>query len=254
VNDTDPYNISFGNPGLKPEKSHNFNLNYSLFSPKYTLNASANYSYVNNSIERFSFIDEAVGDNVKQSTYDNIGRNQRVGVYVNAGWTPNKVLRINFNGGINYTDLKSAELDAANSGLNGNFYATAQVSLPKDFRINANGGYYSGWVQLQGKQSSQYWTSISVNKDFLQKKLTVSLSCANPFDKNREFEYSTTTDYFYVKGLSRYPAREGRISLSYRFGNMKESIRKVQRGISNDDVKGGGSGGNEGGGGGGGGM
>jgi len=35
---------------------------------------------------------------------------------------------------------------------------------------------------------------------------------------------------------------EGRISISYRFGNMTESIRKVQRSITNDDVLDGGSG------------
>ena len=38
--------------------------------------------------------------------------------------------------------------------------------------------------------------------------------------------------------------REIRIGISYRFGNLKEAIRKVERGISNDDVKsGGGTGG-----------
>ena len=39
------------------------------------------------------------------------------------------------------------------------------------------------------------------------------------------------------------PMREGRISVSYRFGTMKEAIKKVQRGITNDDVKSGGEGG-----------
>jgi hypothetical protein len=43
--------------------------------------------------------------------------------------------------------------------------------------------------------------------------------------------------------------REGRISISYRFGTMKEAIKKVQRGISNDDVKSGGDNSSGGGGG-----
>ena len=246
VNDTDPYNISYGNPELKPEKSNVFNLNYSYFSPKVTLNISANYSYVNNSIERYTFIDEN-DPNVKQSTYGNIGRNQRTGVYVNAGWTPNKVLRINFNGGMNYTDLKSAELDASNSGLNGNGYMTAQISLPKDFRINAYGGYFSGWIMLQGKYSSQYYNGISCNKDFLKKKLTVSLSCSNPFTKYMKYKGSTSSEFFHNQYSMCFPVREARINISYRFGTMKEAIKKVQRGINNDDVKSGGEGGSGGG-------
>ena len=33
------------------------------------------------------------------------------------------------------------------------------------------------------------------------------------------------------------PSRQARINISYRFGNMRESIKRVQRRISNDDVK-----------------
>ena len=43
-------------------------------------------------------------------------------------------------------------------------------------------------------------------------------------------------------------AREFRLSVSYRFGTMKGQIKKVRRGISNDDTKGGGEGNNAGGG------
>ena len=245
VNDTDPYNILYGNPELVPEKSHSFNANYSYFSPKITLNISASYSYVNNAIERYSFIDET-DINVKQNTYGNIGSSQRSGVYVNAGWTPNKVLRINLNGGLNYASLKSAELDASNSGLTGNIFANTQLTLPKDFRINVSGMYYSGFIMLQGNQSSQHYITISANKDFLEKKMTVSFSLLKPFMKNLEIESSTSNEFFYNKYISQYPMREARIGISYRFGSMKEAIKKVQRGISNDDVKSGGDSGSSG--------
>ena len=36
-------------------------------------------------------------------------------------------------------------------------------------------------------------------------------------------------------------SRDFRFSISYRFGTMKGSIKKVRRGISNDDVKSGGN-------------
>ena len=70
-----------------------------------------------------------------------------------------------------------------------------------------------------------------------------------------KYKYSMSDEYFSSSSISHYRNREVRINLSYRFGTMKEAIKKVQRGISNDDVKGGGGGGgSEGGGGGGGGM
>jgi outer membrane receptor protein involved in Fe transport len=246
VNDTDPHNISYGNPELVPEKSHNFSYNYSFFSPKYTLNASASYMYINNAIENYEFIDPADPD-VKRRTYGNIGRKQSAGLYVSGGWTPNKILRFNLNGGMNYIELKSVELDASNSGLTGSCNLMAMVTLPKDFRINAMAYYMSGQVMLQGKQTGFLITGLTANKDFLKKKMTVSLSLTNPFNKSLKIEMSTLNDYFERNITVRQPIREGRISVSYRFGTMKEAIKKVQRSITNDDVKSGGEGGSGGG-------
>jgi len=246
VDDTNPYNISYGNPNLVPQKAHNFNLNYSYFSVKYTLNASASYSYTNNAISNYSFIDPADPD-VRRSTYGNIGSNQTVGLYVTAGWTPNRTLRVNLNGGLNYRDMKSAELDISNSGFSGNCYMNMQITLPKDLRINAMGQYQGRFVMLQGSQSALYMASIGINKDFLQKKLTVSLSCMSPYSKYLKVNMSTLTEYFATNMKQAMPYRQLSISVSYRFGNMTEGIKKAQRGITNDDVMGGSGGGNAGG-------
>ena len=242
VNDVDPNNISYGNPNLEPEKANSFNLNYSSFSSKLTLNISTDYSYVNNAIEGYTFIDPAKPD-VKQTTYGNIGRSRRASMYVNTGWTPTRALRLNINGGLIHSDMRSAELDASNSGLTGNCYINAQLTLPKDFRISAYWQYLSGWVMLQGKQSGYNVTGLGLNKDFLKKKLTVSLMCTSPFSSDLQMKYSIFNNYFVRNYTSYQPIREGRISISYRFGTLKEAIKKVQRGITNDDVKGGESGG-----------
>ena len=241
VDDTNPYNVSYGNPNLVPEKSNNFNLNYSFFSTKMTINVSTSYSYINNSIQSYTFINPDEPD-VRQNTYGNIGRNQRAGLFVNAGWTPNQVFRINFNSGLNYADMKSDELNTSNSGLTGNVFVDTQITLPKDFRINASGQYMSGRVMLQGKQSGYYFANLGVNKDFMQRKLTVSLSYNNPFSRFLKMTASTSNEYFATNNTSFRPMREARISISYRFGNMSESIRKVQRSIVNDDVLDSGSG------------
>ena len=242
VNDTDPYNISFGNPNLVPEKSNSFNLNYSFFSTKITLNLSASYSYIGNAIESYTFINPEQTE-VKRQTYKNIGRNQSTGFYATAGWTPHRMLRISFNGGLNYSDMKSVELDASNSGLTGNGTIGAMLSLPKDFRINANGAYMARTVMLQGDQSGYFYLYLTAGKDFLQKKMSVSVMCLNPHTKYLKLTGTTTTEDYASKYTIYYPMREIRIGISYRFGNLKEAIRKVERGISNDDVKSGGGGG-----------
>lgn len=244
VDISNPSNISYGNPHLDSEKSHNINLNYSLFNAKFNLNASANYTFVNNSIERYTFVND---EGVYVTTFDNIGKRQQVGAYLYGRWSPVPLFNISVNGGVNYIDYKADQRGLSNNGVRGNVYSNAQVNLPKDFRVNVYGGYYSPWIMLQGKGSGQYFTGLNVSKDFLNKKLSVSLSCNNPFWKTMKYEMNTTDEQFRMRNISHWRARDFSIRLSYTFGTLKDQIKKVRRGINNDDQKGGSQGGEGGG-------
>ena len=247
INDVDPQNISQGNPNLDSEKSNNVNLNFSKFTQKFSINASLSYTFVNNPIERYSFTaDFPVDDPRSQyngamwNTYDNIGKKQQVGMFLYGNWSPTTWFRIYMNGGLDYTDLKAPTLDLKKDGVSGRVFGGTQFTLPKDFRINLNGGYFSPWIMLQGKQSPFYFAGLNVSKDFLKKKLSVSVGANNPFWKTMKMEMTTNGEGFRNVSTNWRSAREFRFSVSYRFGTMKGQIKKVRRGISNDDSKGGG--------------
>lgn len=227
VNNADPQNISYGNPNLDSEKSNNINLNYSMFAQKFSINASATYTFVNNSIERYTFIDPE-NPGVFQTTYGNIGKKQSTGLFVYANWNPVPLFRIYMNGGLDYTDLKSEKNDMANSGFSGRIFAGTQFNFPLDFRVNIQGGYFSPWIQLQGKGSPFYFTGISVNKDFLKKKLSVQLSFQNPFWKRMKMENTTSDDTFFRREINYRTMRMLMVSVSYRFGTLKDAIKKVK--------------------------
>lgn len=246
IDDTDPQHISQGNPNLKSEKSNNLNLNYSMFAQKFSINASVSYSFVNNSIEQYSYIVEDPQSPYKGamwSTYDNIGKKRQVGLFLYGNWNPVPLFRIYMNGGVDYVDLKSPSLGIEKDGVSGRIFAGTQFNFPKDFHLNLNGGYFSPWIMLQGKQSPFYFAGLNVSKDFLKKKLSVSVGAQNPFWKTMEMKSTTNGDGFTQVSKNWRSAREFRFSISYRFGTLKESIKKVRRGISNDDMKGGSSGG-----------
>lgn len=256
INDVNPQNISQGNPNLDSEKSNNVNLNYSKFTQKFNINASLSYNFVNNSIQRYTTRAAFPVDDPRSqyngalwNTYENAGKNQSVGLYIYGSWNPIPLLRFTVNGGASYTDLKSTSLGLSNSGYSGNVYANSQITLPKDFRIDLYGGYYSPWIQLQGKGSSSYFAGLGVNKDFLKKKLSVSLRCMSPFWKDMKWTNTTFGDGFTQTSTTWRTTRDVYLSVSYRFGTMKGQIKKVRRGINNDDSKSGGQGGSGGGGG-----
>ncbi len=256
INDTDPQNISQGNPNLDSEKSNNINFNFSKFAQKFSVNASLSYTFVNNSIEQYSEIanfpqsdPRSVYNGALWNTYGNIGKKQQVGFFLYGNWNPIPLFRIYMNGGVDYTDLKSEAMDLKNSGFSGRIFAGTQFNLPKDFRINLHGGYFTPWIMLQSEYSPFYFAGLNVSKDFMKKKLSVSVGAQNPFWKNMKMETTTTGEGFHNVATTWRSAREFRISVSYRFGTLKDSIKKVKRGISNDDMKsneGGNTGGGEG--------
>lgn len=245
VNESDPENISYGNPHLDSEKSHNINFNYSMFSQKFNINVNGYYSFVNNAIERYTFINDK---GVYVSTFDNVGSRQNVGLYLYARWNPVPLFNITLNGGLGYLEYESKSRDLKNDGFRGNVYSNAQFNLPENFRVNVYGGYYSPWIMLQGKGSGQYFTGMNLSKDFLKKKLTVTLSANSPFWKTMNYDSTMEDEFFRSENRNKWRARDFSVRFSYTFGNLKGQIKKVRRGINNDDSKSGESGGGEGGG------
>lgn len=255
LNDSNPTNISQGNSHLDSEKSHSFNLSYSNFTQKFNINLSARYSFTNNSIEQVTEqvkdteiegLQNPTGKEVLYSTYQNIGksRNASLSGYVNWNATSNTRIYANLYG--NYTYMEGAN-GLKNDGWNLFAYGDAQQSLPHDWRISLNIYGQTPWIMLQGKGSSFFDYGLSVNKSFLNKRLTLSAFASNFFKKYTSPTSSIEGVGFTQDSWNRYTRQRFGVSVSYRIGELKASVKKAARTISNDDVKGGGG---EGGGGG----
>lgn len=234
INDVNPTNISYGNPNLEAEQTHSFNINYGSFSQKVNFNTTLSYSMSKNAITSYSFVEDGVTNN----TYANIGKNQNVGLNLYGSWTPTQMIRLFANANVNYTDIRSSVNEQLkNNGFSGQGFSGLTITLPRDFRIGANAGVFTNRVQLQTTQSTFYFYSFNVMKSFLNKKLDVNISTNSPFSKYLEINSTTTGEGFVQKSKFMNPMRTARINITYRFGDLKSSIKKVQRSITNDDVK-----------------
>jgi len=256
LNDADPSYISQGNPELDSEKSHSFNLSYSNFTRKFNINISARCSFTNNSIESVTMLmpdteieglKNPTGKDVLYATYANIGKRRSAGMNAYVNWNATSRTRIYMNMSGNYSYLEGSE-GMRNDGWSLFAYGGAQQTLPHDWRISLNVFGQTPWIMLQGKGSSFFDYGLSVNKSFLNKRLTLSAFASNFFKKYMD-QSSTTEGAGFVRETNfRYSRQRFGISLSYRIGELKASVKKAARTISNDDVKGGGSGSGGGGG------
>lgn len=253
--DRNPMFISQGNSELESEKSHAFNLSYSSFSSKFNINVALRHSFNNNGIERVSrligpegesFGDHFAPEGALYSTYANIGKSRNTNMSLYFNWNASPKTRIYINGRGNYSDIKSPAQELHNYGWQGSIYGGIQHTFPWKLRASLNGGGSTPYISLQGKGSGYSYYSLNVNRSFLKDRLTVSVYGSDLFSKYRTFDNTTFGENFYSASKSRYANRSFGMSVSYRLGELKASVKKAVRSISNDDVKGGG--GNSGGG------
>lgn len=250
LNDADPSYISQGNPELDSEKSHAFNLSYSNFTQKFNINFSARYSFTNNSIERVTKLmpdteieglKNPTGKDVLYSTYANIGKSRRASVSGYVNWNATSRTRIYMNMSGDYSYMEGSD-GIRNDGWSLFAYGGAQQTLPHDWRISLNVFGQTPWIMLQGKGSSFFDYGLSVNKTFLNKRLTLSAFASNFFKKYMDQTSTTEGNGFIRENSYKYSRQRFGVSVSYRIGELKASVKKAARTISNDDVKSGGSG------------
>jgi len=239
LDNSNPYSLSQGNPDLIPEVDNSFSFNYSYISSKLTVNTSLFTSFTNNSIEG---LNTAINDTVTYRTYKNIGVSRNTGLSLYGNWQPVKVLRIDLNSSLGYFYMATNDGSGLkNDGFNYTASLDGELTLPAEIKLNAYGGYYSPRISLQSRYAEYYYYGLSIGRDFLNKKLKVTLSARNPFPK-RKFSsgYIRTAD-FIANTSQSYNVQSFGLSVSYRFGELKDQIKKVKQSITNDDVKGGGS-------------
>lgn len=250
--DSNPMFIRQGNSELKSEKSHAFNLSYSSFTSKFNINVSVRHSFNNSGIENVSRLigeggeyfgpdrEHFAPEGALYSTYENIGKSRNTNMSLYLNWNASPKTRIYINGRGGYSDLKSPAQNLHNYGWQGSMYGGIQHTFPWNLRASLNAGGSTPYISLQGKGSGYSYYSLSVNRSFLKDRLTVSVYGSNLFSKYINFNNTTFGENFYSTSKSRYPNRSFGMSISYRIGELKASVKKAARSISNDDVKGGG--------------
>jgi len=220
---------------LNAEVDNSFSVNYGNFSQAVNFNANLYTSFTNNSIVSIS---KLLTSGVMYTTYENIGLVNNSGLNMYASWQINKMIRINGNGSGTYSKFKTNDGSGLeNSGTRFTISGGAQLTLPYDLKMNLNGGYFSSGVSLQGTNPSFHYSGLSFSRDFLNKKLNVSIRIQDPFEATKGMKFTTQTLLFYQQTDMIMKGRSFGLTASYRFGEMKAQIKKAQRGINNEDVK-----------------
>jgi outer membrane receptor protein involved in Fe transport len=225
-----------GNPDLEAVLANNFELTYSRFK-KGSVNIGVNYNFANNTIQNVAIYNAET--RITRSTYANIGRDKSLTTNLNINYPLTAKWNLTISGNIGYTWLQGVidGMLTENSGIMGYAYMNTGYKFDKQWRVNASFSYNAATVNLQGKSGEYYYMSFSGSKEILKDKLTLTAGINNPFSKFRYYETFLEGSNFSQRYRGQNYNRSVSISLNWKFGSLKEAVKKSQRSINNDDVK-----------------
>ncbi len=233
-----PEGVNFGNDHLTSSHQQSLTLLYMYVSPRLTLQLVPMYRFYDGGISDCRY----VKNNKIYCTYDNIERLRRYEMETYLQWKPFDKTTIVFNGNFRHDCYKNPSLQLENSVWSGFYYASLTQKLPWKLRltISSYGQIGHEAYDVYGYSSSWFSYSAALQRSFLKEdRLTLRLSANMPF--NKYYHNESVTNQGDYTGVSKhdYLGRRFQISLSYRFGKLKASVKKTETTIENNDVVGG---------------
>lgn len=226
-----PTSLSYGNPDIEVEKSHHINMVYNYYSMKFMLSATVGYSFCNNGISAYSFMDQ---DNLLNHTYGNVVKNKNVGLNLFANWLVFKNTRLMINEAMTYSDMRSDQLKEANNGWNSNTMVSLQQALPWKIQWNVGSNIQTKTYNLQGYQSGMSFFYTALSRSIAKDKLDLSLMFLTPLSDKLNIKSRTTgADYTQEMNI-KVPLRQMTLTLTWKFGNTKKQFQPKRSNITND--------------------
>ena len=244
-NISDSTNISFGNPGLTPEYSNAYELNYIKNWENHTLSVSGYYRTTEDVMERISY---NVG-NVIFTTTENVASTQSAGLEIVGKNRLFKFLDLTTTVNLFYYKLDDFKYIINNQAIEGkadenfswNARMTASVMLPWGITMQVTGRYNAKRIVAQGHREPSYALDLGLRKSF-NRNWSLSINARDLLDSRGG--HSITENMSFIRDSKN--SRGGRtfgITLTYSFGNMqaKKPNRKQQEMPQNgyDDMDGG---------------
>lgn len=236
VNASNPLIISTGNPALDPEFTNNYEVGYSTFF-KQTYISSA--LFVRHATGAITNIRQVVGDTIKSKPF-NIGSETAYGLNFNSNINLSNNFMLGGGADLSYVVLANNVpdplLNAKNEGFVANFRMFSNYTLGKGWGLQAFGFYRAKQVQLQGTQGGFGVYSLSVRRDFKNKKGSFGFGAENFLAEGIRVRNETITPTIQQTSTSFNRNLSFKVNFSFRFGQMSFTGKR-KKSVNNDDQK-----------------
>ena len=235
-----PGGEQFGNAMLGSVRTHSIGLPYMYTSSKLTIQLWPQYRFVSNALGSIIY---ARGD-TRVQTYGNVIRQHRWQLESYIQWKPFENTTFVANLNLWHRNYKSDEIGLELRQTSMYYYLYVAQKLPWKLQVTAytfgNIGRSSDNIYSVVEPWNRY--AFTLQRSFLSDdRLTVRLTANSPFHKNQHYKTRTTQGDIVGWGDSCNSSngRFFRITVTYRFGKLKNKVKTTDVTIENDDLEGG---------------
>lgn len=225
-NISDPHNISTGNPNLRPEIGHNYELGYNKsFDKGPNIYISGFYRHNTNDLQSYTTYYDSL--TIKGTEYSAVSLTQRYNIGTQTTEGANIYVSVPVTGKFSLrSNMFFANRKTTNPGspdVNGFAYRVfmnASYEFAPDFAAELFGNYRSSERTIQGTRPAFAFYNIAVRKQLWNKKASIGITAANPFNAYISQTSTTSGINFSQTSIRDVPFRSFGISLSYKFGKL----------------------------------
>jgi len=236
INASDPKNITYGNPHLRPEITRTIELGYTYSAASgLSINNSLFFNSNKNGIEYLSIVDSL---GISRTNPQNIAAIKRIGLNTNIYMPINENWTISGDVEIYHVWFDSKALMVKNDATIYSIGINSSYDLPADFTMQLSADYNNGLTFLQGKSSFYYTYRFSIEKEFFNSRASLTINVNNPFRRNQLQRTYLNATTFYSKTSDRHYDRSFTITFSWRFGGFQFKDRNAISIPETDSIKG----------------
>ena len=233
-----PAIVQQGNPRLSSSHTQRISLVYSYILPQLTLQIAPSYNFSSGGISTV----QTAKDDIMYRTYENILRYRRFSIEQYVQWKPFDGTTLVINNNLRYEHNENPNLGYRTYGWSDSYYANVSQKLPWKLLLylSSYGKIGRSPSGIYNMQHSYFGYYASLQRSFLKDgRLTVRISANAPFNKYWTTEAETVNGDYRAFEKSWNHARSFTLSVTWRFGSLKASVKKAEHSIDNDDVVGG---------------
>ncbi len=229
LNLSDPYNITTGNPALKPEIGDNIELGFNhSFENGGSIYMALVTRFNSDDIKPYTLyypsykIGDSVYTNVSVSTRLNIGLENRTGISISGSVPVTKQLNLRTNIFLSNRHIVNKLIaNQVTNGFDGRINVNATYQLPKNLVFESFVNYNTSVNNIQGKQPQFISYTFAFRKFFLNKKASLGFTATNAFSRYIRQETTVVGANYSSFNLRQVPYQSFGISLSYKFGKLE---------------------------------